>query len=69
MGTTALPGCSNGRTCGTAMVNVSMAKGANVMKLRIMVLVIATGLLLTTGYAAAENAQRQKMKTCNAGDS
>lgn len=37
------------------------------MKLRMTLLVAATGLLLMrTGYAAAENAQQAKMKTCNA---
>lgn len=36
------------------------------MKVGMMLLVAATGLLLTTGYAAAENAQQAKMKSCNA---
>ena len=36
------------------------------MGLRTMLLVAATGVLLTTGYAAAENSQQEKMKTCNA---
>ncbi len=36
------------------------------MKFTMTLVVAATGLLLTTGYAAAENAQQQKMKTCNA---
>lgn len=31
-----------------------------------MLLVVATAMLLTTGYATAETAQQQKMKTCNA---
>jgi hypothetical protein len=36
------------------------------MKIRTMLLVSMTALLLTTGYAAAENAQQTKMKACNA---
>ena len=36
------------------------------MKLRMMLVAGATGLLLTTGYAVAENAQQTRMKTCNA---
>ncbi len=36
------------------------------MRFTTALVVAATGLLLTTGYAAAENAQQQKMKTCNA---
>jgi hypothetical protein len=36
------------------------------MKIRMTLLAIATGVLLTTSYAAAENAQQDKMKTCNA---
>jgi hypothetical protein len=36
------------------------------VKLRMPLLVIAAGLLLTTGYAAAEDAQQQKLKACNA---
>ena len=36
------------------------------MKLTAMVLMAATSLLLTTGYAAAENAQQQdRVNTCN----
>jgi psiF repeat-containing protein len=35
------------------------------MKLRTMLLVSTTELLLTTGYAVAENAQQDRMKTCN----
>ena len=35
------------------------------MYLRTMVLVATTGLLLSTGYAAAESKQQDKMKTCN----
>jgi hypothetical protein len=35
------------------------------MKIRMMVLLSMTALLLTTGYAAAETAQQDKMKTCN----
>jgi hypothetical protein len=31
-----------------------------------MLLVAATGVLLTTGYASAETAQQEKMKTCDA---
>ena len=33
---------------------------------RVMLAVVAACVLLTTGYAAAENAQQEKMKTCNA---
>ena len=36
------------------------------MDLRIVLLVAATGLALTTGYAVAENSQQAKMKSCNA---
>jgi len=36
------------------------------MKFTTMVLIAATGLLLTTGYAAAENSQQDRMKNCNA---
>lgn len=36
------------------------------MKLRAMLLVSMTVLLLTTGYAVAENAQDDRMKTCDA---
>ena len=36
------------------------------MRLRMTLLVIAAGLPLTTGYAAAEDAQEQRMKACNA---
>jgi hypothetical protein len=35
------------------------------MKLTTMVFVAATGLLLATGYAVAENKQQDKMQTCN----
>jgi psiF repeat len=36
------------------------------MEFNTMLLVAATGVVLTTGYAAAENAQQEKMQTCNA---
>ncbi len=36
------------------------------MKRRMMLIGIAASVLFTTGYAAAESAQQQKMKTCNA---
>ncbi len=36
------------------------------MKLTTMVMIAATGLLLTTGYANAEGTQQEKMKNCNA---
>jgi len=36
------------------------------MKIRMLLLVSVTGVLFTTGYAAAEDAQQAKMKTCNA---
>jgi hypothetical protein len=36
------------------------------MKIRTMLLMSMTAVLLTTGYAAAENTQQEKMETCNA---
>jgi short subunit fatty acids transporter len=36
------------------------------MRFTMTLVVIATGLLLTTGYALAESAQQKKMKSCNA---
>ncbi len=36
------------------------------MRLRAMLLVAVTGVLLTTGYAVAANTQQEKMKSCNA---
>lgn len=36
------------------------------MRLKMTLVAIAAGLLLTTGFAAAQNEQQQKMKTCNA---
>ncbi len=36
------------------------------MDLRIVLLVAATSVALTTGYAVAENSQQAKMKSCNA---
>ncbi len=36
------------------------------MKLRMMLPVVAVGLLLTTGLATATTKQQDKMKTCNA---
>ena len=36
------------------------------MRLKTTLLTVAMGFLLTAGYAAAETAQQQKMKTCNA---
>ena len=36
------------------------------MKLKMALLVVAIGMLLTTGYAAAENAEQTKKETCNA---
>jgi len=35
------------------------------MRLKMTLAVIGAGLLLMTGYAAAENAQQDKMKACN----
>ena len=36
------------------------------MRPRVMLAVVGASVLLATGYAAAETAQQQKMKTCNA---
>jgi len=36
------------------------------MRIKLMLTMVATSLLLATGYAAAENSQQEKMKTCNA---
>jgi hypothetical protein len=35
------------------------------MTFRMMLVVAAASVLLSTGYAVAENAQQDKMKTCN----